>query len=63
MEKNARGYVQDTCRDLKAAEASLQQALQTVEKEHNKQRIEESLSQLQAVQAYCSETESKLEEH
>lgn len=63
MQKNARGYLQETCRELKEAEKSLQQALETVEKEPNRQRIEQSLQQLSAVQAYCSETEGILEEH
>lgn len=63
MQKNARGYVQDTCRELKEAEQCLQQALETVEKESNRERIQNSLNQLMTVQTYCSETERILEQH
>ncbi|WP_377888988.1 hypothetical protein [Alkalihalobacillus sp. R86527] len=63
MQKNARGYVQETCKELKEAERNLQHALETVEKDPNRQRIQESLNQLMAVQTYCNETEGMLENH
>jgi hypothetical protein len=43
MQKNARGYVQDSCTALNEAKSCLQNALQTVEEQGNRQQIEQSL--------------------
>ncbi|WP_165994972.1 hypothetical protein [Bacillus sp. Cs-700] len=56
MEKNARGYVQESCQALEEASRCLQQALSTVEKDQNRARIQQSLDGLTAVQSHCSET-------
>ena len=60
MEKNARGYVQDSCQALEEASRCLQQALSTVEKDQNRDRIQQSLDGLIAVQSHCSETANVL---
>lgn len=63
MEKNARGYVQDSCQALEEASRCLEQALSTVEKGQNRERIQQSLNELTAVQTHCGETASVLEQH
>ncbi len=62
MEKNARGYVQDSCAALEHASRCLEQALSTVEKGQNRERIQQSLDQLMAVQSKCSDTANVLEQ-
>lgn len=63
MEKNARGYVQESCQALEKASRCLQQALSTVEKDQNRDRIQQSLDGLTAVQSHCSETANVLSQH
>ncbi|PGZ98619.1 hypothetical protein COE51_11250 [Bacillus pseudomycoides] len=58
MQKNARGHVQDSCQALHEAQNCLQNALQTVEKSDNRQRIEQSL---QAVQHALQQSDSTAE--
>ncbi|WP_416826417.1 hypothetical protein [Ectobacillus polymachus] len=60
MQKNARGYVQDSCEALNNAASCLQDALQTVEKTHNRQRIESSLQAVQSAISQCISTEQAL---
>ncbi|MGB7998954.1 MAG: hypothetical protein WCF60_02530 [Anaerobacillus sp.] len=62
MNKNARGYVQDSCESLEQASRCLEQALSTVEKGANRERIQQSLDELMAVQSQCSETANILEQ-
>ncbi|TKD71399.1 hypothetical protein [Pseudalkalibacillus hwajinpoensis] len=62
MEKNARGYVQDSCQALEEASRCLEQALSTVEKGQNRERIQQSLNELTAVQTHCGETANVLEQ-
>ncbi|MGA9290639.1 MAG: hypothetical protein WBV93_20085 [Anaerobacillus sp.] len=62
MKKNARGYVQDSCESLEKASQCLEQALSTVEKGANQERIQKSLDELMAVQSQCSETANILEQ-
>ncbi|WP_431522031.1 hypothetical protein [Guptibacillus hwajinpoensis] len=54
--------MQDSCQALEQASRCLEQALSTVEKEQNRERIQESLQQLTAVQSFCSDTASVLEQ-
>ena len=42
MHQNARGYVQDSFQSLQEAKQCLEAALQTVEKDFNRARIEQS---------------------
>ncbi|MBF0708724.1 hypothetical protein IQ283_19165 [Alkalihalobacillus hwajinpoensis] len=62
MEKNARGYVQDSCRALEEASKYLEDALSTVEKGQNRDRIQQSLDELMTVQSHCNETANVLEQ-
>ncbi|MBN8207733.1 hypothetical protein JI666_03120 [Bacillus sp. NTK071] len=62
MEKNARGYVQDSCQALEEASRCLEQALSTVEKGQNRERIQQSLDELITVQTHCGETANVLEQ-
>ncbi len=51
MHENARGYVQDSFQSLQEAKHCLEEALQTVEKDFNRARIEQSLYAIeQAIQ-------------
>jgi hypothetical protein len=47
MDKNAHGYVQDSCNALSQAVSCLQNAIQTVVKPENRQKIEQSLQSVQ----------------
>jgi len=60
MSKNARGYVQDSCTSLNQEKASLEQALQTVEKDSNRERIEQSLQAVEQALGACDSTASTL---
>lgn len=60
MQKNAKGFVQDSCTSLTAAKTSLEQALQTVEKGSNRERIEQSLQAVEAALGQCDSTASTL---
>ncbi|TYR78713.1 hypothetical protein FZC66_18260 [Priestia megaterium] len=60
MQKNARGYVQDSCTSLNEAKACLQQALQTVEKDSNRERIEQSLQAVEHALEQCDATATTL---
>lgn len=61
MQKNARGYVQDSASALDNARMSLQNALQTVEKDSNKTDIQDTLSAVEAALQQCNQTVSALE--
>ncbi|KAA0546628.1 hypothetical protein FZW96_15435 [Bacillus sp. BGMRC 2118] len=61
MQKNARGYVQDSASALDNARESLQNALQTVEKDTNRTDIEETLNAVEAALQQCNQTVSALE--
>ncbi|MBM7605415.1 hypothetical protein FS935_10010 [Metabacillus litoralis] len=62
MKKNARGYVQDSYSALENAKNSLQQALQTVEKDSNRERIQSSLQSVESALDQCGQTVNVLEE-
>ncbi|WP_226669455.1 hypothetical protein [Metabacillus litoralis] len=62
MQKNARGYVQDSYSALETAKTSLQNALQTVEKDSNREKIQSSLQTVEAALNQCSQTVNILEE-
>ncbi len=61
VEKNARGYVQDSYSALKEAQNCLTNALQTVERNENCQRIEASLQAVEQAMNECGNTASILE--
>lgn len=52
--------MQDSCTSLTAAKTSLEQALQTVEKGSNRERIEQSLQAVEAALGQCDSTASTL---
>lgn len=56
MEKNARGYVQDSVSALNEAKDHLQQALHTVEKGSNRDRIEQSIQAVDQALQQCDQT-------
>ncbi|WP_066055545.1 hypothetical protein [Robertmurraya korlensis] len=56
MQKNARGYVQDSVSALSEAKDSLQNALNTVEKGSNRDRIEQTLQQVNSALQSCDQT-------
>jgi prefoldin subunit 5 len=56
MQKNARGYVQDSVSALNEAKDSLQNALNTVEKGSNRDRIEQTLQQVNSALESCDQT-------
>jgi type II secretory pathway component PulF len=62
MQKNARGYVQDSCTLLNEAKSSLEQALQTVERDSNREHIQQSLQTVESALQQCSSTASVLEQ-
>ncbi|WP_110113745.1 hypothetical protein [Bacillus sp. CGMCC 1.16541] len=62
MQKNARGYVQDSCTALNEAKSCLQNALQTVEEQGNRQQIEQSLQAVESALGQCSGTANSLEQ-
>ncbi|MFC0270951.1 hypothetical protein ACFFIX_05755 [Metabacillus herbersteinensis] len=62
MQKNARGYVQDSFSALNNAKESLQSALQTVEKNQNREQIEQSLQVVENALQQCSQTVNSLEQ-
>lgn len=55
MQKNARGYVQDSVSALNEAKDCLQNALNTVEKGSNRDRIEQSLQQVNSALQSCDQ--------
>jgi hypothetical protein len=60
MQKNAHGYVQESCTALNQAVDCLHHAAQTVEKPENRQRIEQSLQTLEQALKSCVNTEQIL---
>lgn len=62
MQKNARGHVQDSFSALNNAKESLQSALQTVEKNQNREQIEQSLQVVENALQQCSQTVNSLEQ-
>lgn len=56
MQKNARGYVQDSVGALNEAKDCLQNALNTVEKGSNRDRIEQTLQQVNSALESCDQT-------
>ncbi|MCA1031160.1 hypothetical protein LCL95_09010 [Bacillus timonensis] len=62
MEQNARGYVQDSCTALNEAKNCLTNALQTVERDENRQRIQASLQAVENALNECGSTASILEQ-
>lgn len=62
MQKNARGYVQDSYSALQTAKSSLENALQTVEKGSNHERIQHSLQSVEAALQQCGQTADILKE-
>jgi hypothetical protein len=62
MQKNARGYVQDTFSALTTARDSLQSALQTVESDANRNNIEGSLRAVETALQQCGQTVDSLEQ-
>ncbi|WP_246938512.1 hypothetical protein [Bacillus pinisoli] len=62
MQKNARGYAQESYTSLTNAKDQLQQALQTVENDGNRQNIEQSLKMVEQALQQCSQTVSQLEQ-
>ncbi|HHT7189881.1 TPA: hypothetical protein ACTZ5N_003276 [Bacillus cereus] len=62
MEKNARGFVQDSYHSLQEAKHCLEGALQTVEKDFNRARIEQSLYAVEQALQRCDYTVHILEQ-
>ncbi|APH03838.1 hypothetical protein [Bacillus weihaiensis] len=62
MQKNARGYVQDSYSALENAKTCLQDALQTVEKDSNRERIQQSLQSVEHALQQCGQTVDILEQ-
>ena len=62
MQKNARGYVQDSCSALETAKSSLQNALNTVEQDSNRERIQSSLQSVETALHQCGQTADILEQ-
>lgn len=62
MQKNARGFVQDSVSALETARESLQSALQTVEKGENREKIESSLHSVETALQQCGQTVNVLEQ-
>lgn len=56
MHENARGYVQDSFQSLQEAKQCLEAALQTVEKDFNRARIEQSLYAIEQAIQRCDYT-------
>lgn len=63
MQKNAREYVEDCCGSLHEAVTNLQSALQTVEKDYNRNDIQTSLQLVQEALQKCDSTRDQLAEH
>ncbi|WP_175640586.1 hypothetical protein [Metabacillus schmidteae] len=62
MQKNARGFVQDSVSALETAKTSLQSALQTIEKGTNREKIGVSLQSVEAALQQCGQTANVLEQ-
>ncbi|MFZ3589597.1 hypothetical protein ACOI1C_10000 [Bacillus sp. DJP31] len=62
MQKNARGYVQDSVSALSNAKENLQNALGTVERETNRTDIEQTLKTVESALEQCSQTANVLEQ-
>ncbi len=62
MHQNARGYVQDSFQSLQEAKHCLEEALQTVEKDFNRARIEQSLYAIEQAIQRCDYTVHILEQ-
>lgn len=62
MQQNARGYVQESYSALSNAKDNLQNALQTVENDTNRQNIEDSLRVVEQALQQCSQTVNRLEQ-
>lgn len=60
MQKNARQYTQDASSDLKHAIENLQCALETVEKSHNHELIEQALQACQNAYNHTNSTANTL---
>ncbi|PRT25658.1 hypothetical protein [Bacillus thuringiensis] len=61
MHQNARGYVQDSFQSLQEAKNYLEEALETVEKDFNRARIEQSLYAVEQAIQRCEYTVHILE--
>ena len=61
MHQNARGYVQDSFQSLQEAKNCLEEALETVEKDFNRARIEQSLYAVEQAIQRCEYTVHILE--
>jgi hypothetical protein len=62
MQKNARGYVQESCTVLSNAKDLLQNALATVERDTNRENIEQSLQAVENALQMANQTASNLEQ-
>lgn len=62
MQKNARGYVQDSVSELSNARENLQNALTSVEKDSNRKDIEQTLQAVESALQQCSQTADTLEQ-
>lgn len=62
LQKNARGYVQDSFQSLQEAKHCLEDALQTVEEDFNRARIEQSLYAVEQALQRCDYTVHILEQ-
>ncbi|PLT29939.1 hypothetical protein [Peribacillus deserti] len=62
-EKNARGYVQDTSSALNQAKSLLENAKDTVEKQGNREDIEESLRMVDQALQQSNTAANNLEKH
>ncbi len=62
MHQNARGYAQDSFQSLQEAKHCLEEALQTVEKDFNRARIEQSLYAIEQAIQRCDYTVHILEQ-
>ncbi|MBM7659685.1 ribosome recycling factor [Bacillus mesophilus] len=62
MQKNARGFVQESYSALTNARENLQQALNTVEKNENRGQIEDSLRAVEDALQQCNQTVERLEQ-
>lgn len=62
LKKNARGYVQDSFHSLQEAKHCLEDALQTVEEDFNRARIEQFLYAVEQALQRCDYTVHILEQ-
>ncbi|MGH4123389.1 MAG: EscE/YscE/SsaE family type III secretion system needle protein co-chaperone [Clostridium sp.] len=62
MEKNARQHVEDVYHKLQTSRTSLTEAISTVEKEENRQQIQNTLNAVQSALQTATETLSNYTE-